>query len=270
MVRIVKGMQAAVNRDAERAANFGDGDFIRYMRVSDDKDIARFRIVSEHEEELCAQSGLPTYMITTEVHRHNATSSTGKTYFTSTPCTMDQDADGNWFGECSFCDSDIRRTEQFLLWVFVYDVYHIRQNTDISNPWPQDKLGHKLVYREPVNQFMVWQDGYYSRQELNTRSERNGSLTDRDYERTRQGARGYKQSKYILEALEISPIRQNILEKAQRLPDLSEVLLGNIKTWNDIDMESDVPRQAPQPQVAHTEVEISPPLSVVDFDDLPF
>lgn len=242
------------------------GDFIQYLRLGDDGDIARFRIISEHEEDKASDVG--TFMIHGMFHRHEATSQrTGKVYFTTSLCGKEEDDDGYLHGECSLCDAEIRRVRQFLLWVYVYDVYHRTQNSDVDNPWELAKLGEMKVYKESMDRFMVWQDGWHATQSLKSKIERFGSLTDRLYERERTGARGSRQVTYMLTSLDPEPINPEILELAKELPDLEDIATSKVRTMGG---SPDNSSESATPAKAYREVVISKPTETEDDTDLPF
>ena len=232
MVRVTTGFGNMERRQEAQSSGMG-GDFIQYMRLRDDGDTVRFRMVSSHEQHLVEQTGIDSVFVSAAFHRHQAISKAGRTYFTSTLCNKEEDEEGNLHGECSLCDEEIPRSLQFMTWVWVYHIDHRRQNDDLNNPWQVGQVGNMTVYRENVNKFMIWQDGYYSSQALGTRVSRYGTLTDRDYERTRYGVRGAQgKISYELEGLDAAPIDSEIVRNAQALPSLMDVATGKVRTMD--------------------------------------
>ena len=61
-----------------------------------------------------------------------------------------------------------------------------------------------------MNKFMVWQDGYYMTQMLESRVERLGTLTDRDYLITRHGLKGQQKVTRDLDGEDPSPIDADV------------------------------------------------------------
>ena len=271
MARVTAGFGNLRKEQEAQSAGRMNGDFIKYLRLSDDGDMAKIRIVSSHEAGKTSETGIPSYSVNAVFHRHEAWSSNNKRYFTSTICGKEQDKYGNLVGECSLCDQEIPRSLQFMLWVWVYDIYHKTQNPDPKNPWEIGKLGALEMYKEPINQFMIWQDGYYSSQALEGRIAQYGSITDRDYWRIRRGVRGSQQVRYELDRDEPSDIPPEIVEKAKLLPDLMEVAVGNIRTMDgnspSFQTEGTPLKSSDDPVVAPRYEEVS---MDIDEEDLPF
>ena len=250
------------------------GDFIRYFLLPDDGDIAVFRIISEHEEEIAKEKELDTWLVRGVFHRHRATSQTGKTFFKATLCGKEEDENGILQGQCDFCDNDIRRSLMFLVWVYVYGIYHRRQNN--QGMWEQAQLGQMTVYKEPVDKFMVWQGGFYDFQDLQSKLEMYGTLTDRDYRRIRRGARGDMQVSYAMEYMDPKSIREEILAQVGDLPDLAAIADGSITTMDGKVSDSSSTKDegggeasfAP-PQYSEVPTNNNNP-STQELDDLPF
>lgn len=270
MTRILSGFGGLRTKQEEESAKRLSGDFIQYMRLADDGDIVRFRIVSEHEEERCAESGLPSYLISAMFHRHKALSSKGREYFTATLCGMEEDEAGELYGECRLCDEEVARSLQFMVWAWVYAVFHKKQNADVKNQWARGKLGEMVMYKEPINKFMVWQDGFFSSQMLEGRIQRYGTLTDRDYERTRRGARGQTQVKYELDSLDPTELSPEVRRQLPGLPDLMDIATGKVRT-----MSGDAAKEKPRAEASQGEAPPAKeyrevPVDGDDEDDLPF
>ena len=245
-----------------------NGGFIPYMRLRDDNDIVRFRILSAHEESYEAITGIPSTMLYGYFHRYSQTSATGKQYFTSTICGKEEDENGNLIGECPLCDQDIRRSLQFMVWVYVYSIYHERQNTDSNNLWPRGEIGAMVVYEEKVNKYMIWQDGFFSFQALGGKLQRYETLNDRDYERIRHGVRGTQAVRYDLESLDPNPMNPAIIQGAQNLPKLIDVALGKTRTM-DGGRNNDSNGVAPVTSISYSENNNNQ-YDEIKMSDLPF
>ena len=249
MVKIAVGYSASkVLQEAESKRRFS-GDFIPYFWLAGHNDIARIRIVSSHEADQAEKLGVPSVMVTAPFHRHQMTSRSGVRYYTNTMCLKDIDADGILHGECNLCDQEepVARYDQFMLWVWVY--YLLHPNADEAKKWEEVQVGQQIMYQETLNKFMIWQDGFRARQSLEARLDRNGSLTDRDYERTRFGAKGGQVS-YEFLPLEPTAMPAHILEAAQALPSLIDVAEKKVRT---MDGKPD-PDAAERESGSHTEV----------------
>ena len=266
-MRVLSGFNAfekRLERESERRKS--ESGFIPYLRLADDGDMIRFRIVSEHESEKASQIGAGSHLISAVFHRHSAMSSKGQPYYTNTMCSMEETEDGELVGQCSLCDSEIARATQFLVWAWAYEGYHIRQNSDVNNPWKMGKMGEMPVYVEPMNKFMVWQDGFYSSQSLKGRLQIYGSITDRDYIRTRRGVRKSQQVRYELDGLDPTPMSPEIFERSKSLPDLMGVADGTIKNLGG-ESEKSVENS---PVKKYVEVAIVTEVTENNVDDLPF
>ena len=269
MPKVTTGFQNYIQqqeRDSERRLN---GDFIQYMRLSDDGDIVRFRIVSSHDWDASDNVGIPSVLVSGYFHRHQIYTPTGKSFYTSTICTMDEDSDGNLSGECSLCDAEYPRSLQFLIWVWVYYIDHRRQNEDGQFPWEQTKVGAMTVYREKINRFRIWQGGFYDFQALEGRVARYGALTDRDYERIRRGAKGDTRTKYELEGQESTSMDMTIKDLAQHLPDLEKVAMGETRMMDGTIATPNDDKEDSSKQGA-TEISVPPKQGKNLLDDLPF
>jgi len=213
------------------------GQWIPYLRLKDDGDIAKFRIVSEYEEDKAAERGMHSTLISGNFHRVEKRGGSGKVIFQNVLCALDEGADGELTGECQHCEEEIRRPVQFMVWVWVYGIYHRTQSSNPKVQWRRGKLGAQKVYLETVDKFMVWQDGYFMTQALEDRISRYGSLTDRDYRVTRHGVRGTTKVIRELEALDPSEMDPEILEESASLPSLDGIATGAITTMDGSETE---------------------------------
>lgn len=272
MTVIKSGFKNLQDKQEQQSAQRLQGDFIPYLRLGDDGDIARFRVISEHETERCAETGTLSYLISAMFHRHEARSTGGKKYFTTTLCALEEDEDGMVSGQCQLCDEEVSRTLQFLVWTYAYSMFHRQQGGDVKSPWKRVKVGEMTMYEEVLNKFMVWQDGFFSYQSLEGRIARYGNMTDRDYERTRRGARGSQQVKYELDALDPSPIDPQILEDAKKLPSLEDVASGAVRTMGGGTGEEGVKKASSEEAAAPAKGYREVPLGTTsdEEDDLPF
>lgn len=250
-------------QEQESASRMG-GDFIKHLRLGDDGDQARIRIVSSHDPDLVRDTGIPSHLFAGMFHGVQRTSPSGKTYWNNLLCQRRQVEDGVWEGRCEYCDADNAPRTKCMLWVWVYGIYHRRQNSDLATPWEQVMQGHLTLYREKVEQFWIWLAGYYDMQKLEGRAARNGTLTDRDYDWERHGVRGSQQVTYELIPGDVSPIAASIVERAQSLPDLAKVATGEVRTMDGRAGPAEGAPTATQTRPA----EVSVPQD--DLDDLPF
>lgn len=249
------GFNSAQQHEEQRAANFQGGKFIPYTRLRDDGDMMRFRMVTDSDAEFGQQSGAPHVIVQGDFHRHQKSSSKGRMFWTSTLCTLQPDEKtGELKGECVLCADENRRSTLFMAWVWVYAYYHRAQNPEFNandpktadKKWPLVQVGNMKVYREDVNGFVMWQDGFYMWEQLSGKQSRFGTLCDRDYLVIRKGTRGQQKVIRTLEALEVTPLpSEDLMAQAAVLPALEKIATGEVDKMTG---EGDAP--------APTEVEV--------------
>ena len=110
----------------------------------------------------------------------------------------------------------------------------LRDHPDPKVRWEQGNLGRQLVYKEPMDKFMVWQDGYFMSQLLEGRLARYGRLTDRDYLITRHGMKNTRKVTRDLDAMEPSVIPPDILDLSKNLPDLMAIASGEVTSMDGV------------------------------------
>ncbi len=260
--------------EQERQDANRQGDFIPFLRLRDDGDMARIRIVSEHSEEAQATAGVHSVLLNGEFHRYSKLSKSGKSFFTTSLCELEQDPETSELsGECPYCDRDITRSTQFMVWVYVRGILHKVQNSNPEKPWKVVKMGVGTMYAEEIGKFMVWQDGFFMSQKIEGRISRYDTLTDRDYTITRHGMRGTQKVQRDLETEEPSAISAEILAESAELPDLVKIATGEI-TKMDGTGEAEKSVTPQQGTTEHEAVDLLPSgeaaISEPAEDDLPF
>lgn len=224
-------------QEARAAERGGGGEFINELRLLQLGDIAKIRIVTEHDEAYSAY-----------FYRHQTKSKKGTLYWTNTLATEGMEEDPQW--------ADVKRTRHTLLWVYVYAIYHKAPSQDPNVVWEKGQLGAMTVYKEPVDEFQILRANYFDEQVLVSQVERQGSLTSRDYERTRQGMG--TETRYTLDALDPRPLKPEIAERVADLPSLEDIASKRVTKWGE-------DPNAPAP--AFQEVVMAPPVAV---EDMPF
>ncbi len=250
----------------------GKGQFIPKMTLREDQDRVRFRVVSSMDQwgvqegqfdSHAQKMGLPDTLVWGEFHRELMTSKTGKQWAKFHPCSMEQDADTNEaVGDCGFCKNEVRRTSQFMMWVYVYAYYHLKPSTDSSKPWELVKFGNINLYKEVVDDYQLWQDGFYMMQKILGKCTQYGTMSDRDYLITRLGKRGDQKVTRELEPIKPSAINSDTVLGAAHLPSLLDVAMGKVETMDGLTQSTDVSGVMP-------EVSMNEPTSVeFGADDL--
>lgn len=124
-----------------------------------------------------------------------------------------------------------------MAWVYLYAIYHTRP--DAEGKWQGVTLGAAAKrYKEEVNEFVVWQDGFYMARKMLGKIEEYGTLMDRDYVITRYGAKGTQKITRELDAATVSDIEQEFLAQVAELPDLEDIGSGRIETLGGTVVES--------------------------------
>lgn len=258
-------------------ATFQKGKFIPYISLIEDGDRALFRIVSEHDDAQAEINNADSVLTFGEFHRKQFISRRGKTFFKEVLCGYDFNEDtGSYEGVCDQCDTNIAKRTKFMLWVYVYTYYHRNQNTDLTSPYEPVQVNKEKCYKEPINAFQVWQDGYYMEQLLRAKIDEHATLLDRDYLVRRHGVR--RSNKVTRSLTELNPnlienvvdeaSGQNIMELALSLPSLVDIAEGKIETMDghiskdEATAYEEVDLEFPEEDVFGTELE--------DIEDLPF
>ncbi len=265
------GFGALKDQQAKADAAFKGNSFIPYVRLRDDGDIIQMRVMSECEDSMAAQVGVHSVMLSGEFHNVQSRTQSGKTRFSDILCSLEEDDAGELVGECPHCSADNKRSTKFMMWVWVYAIYHRTQSTDPKNQFPRGRLGAQTVYKEELNTFMVWQDGYYMTQMLESRVERLGTLTDRDYLITRHGLRGQQKVTRDLDGEDPTPLDMDIVALSAALPSLLDIATGAV---TNLDGTGPSPEQAPTEEYSEVELPTFGGTSGSTFDDgvddLPF
>ncbi len=258
----------------QKDATFKKGKFIPYVSLIDDGDRAHFRIVSDHNEEASTESGAPSTLVFGDFHRKQFVSARGKPFFKEVLCGMDWDEDNEVYtGECGQCTDDVPKRTKFMMWVYVFAYYHRNQSQDLKNPWEPVMISKEKVYKQKVEAFQVWQDGYYMQQFVDEKIDAYETLVDRDYMVRRYGVKkSNKVTRSLTEsqpkdiAMVIDPESgEPILVLAATLPSLIDIATGEIETMDGHEVQpvfAEVTLDFPAEEIFGEEVE--------DIDDLPF
>jgi hypothetical protein len=240
-----------MNRRSEQRSQGNGGDFIRYVSLKNDGDMVLFRLVTESDAQYGTQSGVPHLFIQGEFHRATGQTKTGKTFYRDELCGMSFDEGANqWVGECKFCsDPENRARTQFFAWAYVYAFYHKQQDTryipgDSSTEKfkrKQVRRGTEAYFKEDVNQYCIWQDGYFMLQLVQGKVARFGVLCDRDYMVTRHGVARSSSTRRVLDDMAPTPMAQEIRDGASALPTLASVASNEVRTLGGKSTEKQIP-----------------------------
>ena len=233
-----RGFGSAQQQFEKNTARMGSGKFIRNLYLKGDGDMARFAVVTsmgqwgaedDQVDKYAAEHGATHEVLNGEFHRYPMWSPKGKQFYVSRLCCAEEDEEGNLSGECAKCDEDppIGRSTQFMAWVFLYAIYH-RNQEDAS--WQGCTVGNVNYYREDVNSFVLWQDGFYMSRRVQDRLATYGTFMDRDWVLKRYGAKGSGNVTYDLVNSKEHEPDADMIEQANNLPDLEDVANGVTET----------------------------------------
>ena len=271
-------------QDAARkeSSSSGGGDYIEYVKLRDDGDMVLFRPVTDSDPEFAEKSGAHHVFIKGEFHSVPGTSSRGVDFWKDVLCgSRFDEAKDDWVGECDLCKKEIRRRTQFYAWVYVYANYFRAQdpryipgdsNTDKFKR-KQVRRGQDIFYKQDVNKYCIWQDGYFMLELLKGKIGQFGTLCDRDYIVIRHGVRKNQNTQRELEAQERSPMSPEIMEGSAELPSLYDVALGKTRKYGGGSATQEVPDEVnladiPEDSMPSVEGFESTPESEALFDEL--
>lgn len=150
--------------------------------------------------------------------------------------------------ECAYCNSGSKATRAIFMWAYVFDIYHTSQNKKLnSDPdaekWESKKVGGETFYVQNFNAPMILmlppgQKGALRSQLIEYDTEY-GSIDDRNYRIKRSG--NGLQTTYTVIPKKPTDLEQEVMDKMLDLPDLTEVALGKIMTYDKKDEGSDHP-----------------------------
>lgn len=279
-----RGFQGAQKQYDKNTERMGKGKFIRNLYLKGDGDMARFSVVTSMgqwgDEEgqvdaYAAERGAAHELLSGEFHRYPQWSPRGKQFYVSRLCSADENEEGELSGACAKCDEDppISRSTQFMMWVFLYAIYH-RAPEDPS--WQGCKVGNVTYYREDVNGFVLWQDGFYMSRRVQEKLTEYNTLMDREWALKRYGAKGSGQVTYDLVKAKEHDIDAAMLEEANGLPDLEDVANGVTETLDGSAVTVNAGTQAsgppPETDLAADDSfgEDGGDGEAINFDDLPW
>ncbi len=251
---IVTGFDSMRRQDAAREASGGGGggNYIRYVILGDDGDMVLFRSVTESDAAFAEKAGTPHVFIKGEFHSVPQTSKRGRAFWRDVVCGSRFDEEKEeWVGECDLCKSEVRRRTQFFSWVYVYAFYFKAQDpryipgdsATAKFQRKQVRRGESIFYKEDVDKFCLWQDGYYMLELLKSKIGQFGTLCDRDYMVIRHGVRKNQNTQRELEAQPPTPMPAEMLEGAAALPHLNDVALGKTRTYGGAAAAQEIPEE---------------------------
>jgi hypothetical protein len=234
-VGIRKGVDAITKRNEQVAKMVGAG-FIPELILSDDADIAIFRILTDDP-------------IDVDLHQIRDTSISKWPMFYY--CRMDDD------GQCDWCEQETKdnRTKKrfFMFWIYVSNILHEYQ-TDGDVKWETTKIGRKDKYVEPVNKILLLRRSFGKDKafwkQFEDAFDMYGTWKDREYSLKRSGEKNSINTTYSLTGLDKSPIPEDLVEIMGKLPPLESVAKGIVTKldFGDQGSESEEPpKEASKP-----------------------
>ena len=203
----------------------GGGDFIRRVKLADDKESCRIRFITDGDE-----------VFWDFFHR---LMKRGK--FAGFQICVNEA-----LGQvCDICDEggeDAKKSKQVFLWVWEIDHDFVEEPR--GGDYAGVKVGRRTVYRADVGEVRLMQYSTAHKSGINRQFDRLGTLLDHEFEWVRDGERGTTRPTYMLEALEKCKAPKEMLEAAEDLPDLEDVALGKVQSLGD--EEEEKPRRGPK------------------------
>jgi hypothetical protein len=195
-----KGLTGA----SEAAQNQGGtGNRIFHLRLVDDQESAKIRILTEHDE-----------LYWDWFHNVPIQKASGGTAWVQKLCPRDSGQ------PCELCAKQEWPSRQIMGWVYVYYIDFASQGEGRK----EVKVGTLVRYRQEVNAPRLLRMSINHRGALETTVNRQGTLTDRPYEWIRSGIKGTNRPSYqLMPAGEPTPLPKDILDIVATLPDLEDV-----------------------------------------------
>lgn len=192
-----------------------------------DHEIAELRFLTDAED-----------LIKAKVHTLQEMTPKGLKY-TKRYCTMDD------LGSCSECSKGITVKSFIYLWAYVFKVYHTVQNPKLeqyqdAKKWTPEKLRDgKTYFIEEINGPMVFRISVGAKQVYQNTlagfARDYGTLIDRNYRVSRTG-------KSLDTVYSINPLKESTMPDGAKdlvLPDLGEVVIGKIKSFDQSEQVDD-------------------------------
>ncbi len=226
---VLRSGMREIEKASKQRQDSSNQDYIREIILQDDGDQVKFRLVTDQDSETAEKSGVPFEIIEGEFHNVPKLSKSGKQYWEDTLCKLVYDEEEEeWTGECEHCDAEVPRASKFLMWAYVYGIYH-RERTD--KDWTPSNFGNIMMYKESIDAYCIWKDGYFMRRDLEIKAQRFGTLCDRDYVVVRQGVRKSTGTRRTLQELQKSPMPEEIREGAIDLPSLEDYATRKVRSF---------------------------------------
>lgn len=205
----------SIERNAVRVQQSGEFTLLKFISDLDDGDKSRF-------------------------HRVNDVTGGGKTFTKNIYCLRTNRNEWGQVvkGNCELCQSPdlvLRKTSpRYAYWVFNYSNFHRGQNprleqSENAEMWEQFTVGKQVLFRQLVMKPQILNLSHTVWERLAAVAARVGSLLPDAYEYSRQSAN--ERTQYYIErsTLPIPPVEESILALVKTLPDLEQIVAGNIK-----------------------------------------
>ncbi len=201
----------------------GGGDFIRNIRLINDRESCVIRFLTEHDD-----------FFWERFHR-NMVSGDFRGFKVCVKSALGQ--------ACILCDDGDKAGTQFLGWV--QELYH----DYIDNPsfvkdedLEEVQVGKRTVLRHQVNEPRLIRASIMHFDPIQYQYDEEETLLDRDFKWVRIGKKGSKLPTYILKPGSTSKLPKDLRELAASLPDLEDVALGKVETLSEGGTEEEKPK----------------------------
>ncbi len=189
-----------------------DGDYIRNVQLRDDGEYCKIRFLTDVDEMFFEWMHPIHVMVKGQAQFRG---------FRACPASAFNQA-------CDDCDKQAQSSLRFSGWVYEYNHTYPKDGEDRV----AIQEGKRTVYREDTGVVKQFEYANFHKASLEMRSNKFGTLLDRDYEWIRSGVAGTNRPQYMLEPDDEgkTPMPKELVTIAADLPDLEDVVFGRVET----------------------------------------
>ena len=204
---------AYLGKEREKHAFRGSG--IRKLWLTQDGDIAKFRILTDGNETF-------THLF----HEVAMSSQRGKDYTKDVLCTRRLNEEAEFIDDadaCKYCAAGLPGKPKGVLLVYLYAVAH--KYPDAEGKWTRAMRGEVPIFIEKINEVRIWLIRNRMVDMVADKFGELGTLLDRNWDLKRFGKTGEGPVQYIFEGKDPGPPSAECAQAIQTLRPLDEVVL---------------------------------------------